>query len=157
MSGESVVSTDVRGQVTRQSPPSHEKESDDYTDAQMLEELWGRIKGVETWRETSATVTSVARSTPEKPRRGPAEATLAFWYRPEGAEMQSGEFRVDDGCSLFNLDESDTFPIRYDPTNAERYFSPEYRIRSRLKFLSLLIAAFAIAAAYLVVTTTIRK
>lgn len=123
----------------------------------MLEELWGRIKGVEKWRETSATVTSVSRYIPEKWQRGPAEATLAFWYRPDGAEIQSGEFHVDDGCSLFNLDESDTFPIHYDPTNPERYFSTEYRIKSRLKFLWLLFAAFAIGAAYVVVTTTIRK
>jgi Protein of unknown function (DUF3592) len=114
----------------------------------MLEELLGKIRGTDRWPETAATVTSNDRFIPESWQRGPSEATVVFCYTPDGGEVQSGQFRVDDGCALFNVEESDTFPIRYDPANPERYFSSEYSIRSRLKFLSLLGVVFAAVFAY---------
>jgi hypothetical protein len=114
----------------------------------MIEELLGRIRGTDRWTETSANVISTDRFIPESWQRGPSEATVVFCYTPDGGEIQSGEFRVDDGCSLFNLEESDTFPIRYDPAHPERYFCSEYSIRSRLKFLGLLVVGFVAVFIY---------
>ncbi|XBH18083.1 hypothetical protein P8935_01845 [Telmatobacter sp. DSM 110680] len=106
------------------------------------------MRRIDRWPETAATVTSTDRFIPERWQRGPSEATIGFCYTPDGGEIQSGQFRVDDGCSLFNVDERDTFPIRYDPAHPERYFSSEFSIRSRLKFLGLLVVGFVAVFVY---------
>jgi hypothetical protein len=122
----------------------------------MLEKLLARIRGVDEWPETMATVTAIDQFKPESWQRGPAEATVIFCYTPDGGEIQSGKFRVDDGCSLFNVEEYDTFFIRYNPAHPESYYSSEYNIRARLKFFGLLFVMTAATLVYVLFASNWR-
>ena len=112
----------------------------------MIEDVLGRIRGAKNWPETLATVTSLDRILPQG--RSAGRTTLAFCYTPPDGEIQSGEFLVDDGCSLYNMEEKDTFPLRYNPSHPERYWSSEYTIPFWRKFYSILICAFAAVFLY---------
>lgn len=112
----------------------------------MIEELWARLRGADKWPESVATVTSVDRVPPQG--RSPGYATVSFCYRPSGAETQSGQYKVDSQSSLYNVDEMDTFPVRFNPAHPERYFSGEYTIPFAVKFYAILIAAFAAVFLY---------
>jgi hypothetical protein len=63
--------------------------------------------------------------------------------------MQSGFYFIGDESSLYNLDEGDTFAIRYNPARPERYFSSEYTMPFWWKFWAVLIAAFALVFLYI--------
>jgi len=94
----------------------------------MVEEVFARIRGVRKWPETTATVYSIFRyqvATGKYGGTSPA-ADVTFTYRGEDQEIQSGFFTVDDGCSLYNVEENDTFPIQYDPKRPERFYCSEY-------------------------------
>jgi hypothetical protein len=112
----------------------------------MIEELIARLRGADKWPETEATVTSVDRVPPQG--KSPGSATVSFYYRPPGAETQSGEFTVDPESSLYNVDEKDTFPVHFNPAHPEKYFSSEYTIPFIIKFYVILIAVFAAVFLY---------
>jgi len=112
----------------------------------MIEELLARLRGIDKWPETVATVVSVDRV--PAVGRSPASATITFNYRPKEAEIQSGSFFVGDQSSLYNLDEGDSFPVQYNPTRPERFYSSEYTIPFWWKFSAIMIAAFAAVFLY---------
>jgi hypothetical protein len=112
----------------------------------MLEELWAKFRVVDKWPETRATVTTVDRAPAEG--RAAAKATITFNYRPSEGDIQSGTFFIGNQSSLYNLDENDTFPIRYNPTRPERFFSSEYTIPFWWKWWAVLIGAFAAVFLY---------
>jgi len=94
----------------------------------MVEELFAKLRGVKNWPETTATVYSISRYEVSTGRSGgtsPA-ADVTFTYRGEDQEIQSGFFTVDGDCSLYNVEENDTFPVQYDPKRPERFYCSEY-------------------------------
>ena len=113
----------------------------------MIEELLAKLRGVDKWPETEAGVVSVDRIAAEG--RYPGRATISFTYRPSGGEIQSGTFIVGDQSSLYNLDEKDSFPVKYNPARPERFYSSEYTIPYWWKFYSILICAFVLVFLYI--------
>jgi hypothetical protein len=113
----------------------------------VIEELLAKLRGVDKWPETQATVVSVDRVVAEG--RYAARATVTFSYRPAGGEIQSGTFFVGDQSSLYNLDETDTFPVRYNPARPESFYSSEYTIPFWWKFYGILICVFVLTFLYI--------
>jgi hypothetical protein len=95
----------------------------------VIEEIWARLRGVQKWPETTATVSSVDRYEKPAGRYGTYQAAdVTFFYRDANNELQSGFYTVDDNSSLFNIGENDTFTVRFDPRNPERFWSDEYAL-----------------------------
>jgi hypothetical protein len=95
----------------------------------VIEEIWARLRGVQKWPETTATISSVYRYDKPAGRGGTAPAAdVTFLYRDGNNELQSGVYTVDDNSSLFNIGENDTFTVRYDPRHPERFWSDEYAL-----------------------------
>jgi hypothetical protein len=125
----------------------------------MVEELIARIRGADKWPETTATVYSISRyeaSTGGYGASSPA-ADVTFSYRGGDQEIQSGFFTVDGDCSLYNVEENDTFPIQYDPKNPERYYCREYGFPSWRKFNVIGLAAAAAVLFYLLIRAWFRR
>jgi hypothetical protein len=120
-----------------------------YTSAIMVEELFAKLRGVKNWPETTATVYSISRYEVVTGKYGgtsPA-ADVTFSYRGEDREIQSGFFTVDSGCSLYNVEENDTFSVQYDPKHPERFYCSEYGFPYWRKFN---VVGYVVAAAVLV-------
>jgi hypothetical protein len=116
----------------------------------MIEELWAKMRGVDKWPETTATVTSVDRTLAKG--RSPAHATITFNYRSSDGVMQSGSYYVGDQSSLYDLDEDQSFSVRYNPKHPNHYFSYEYTIPFWWKFYGVVIGVFALVFLYIFVT-----
>lgn len=116
----------------------------------MIEELPARIRGADKWPETQVTAVSVDRIAAQG--RSPARASIKFNYKSASAESRSGSFYIGDQSSLFNLDENDTFPVRYNPDHPEHHFSGEYVLPFWWKFYGVLLGAFALVFLYCCLT-----
>jgi hypothetical protein len=100
----------------------------------MLIELWERLRGIDQWTETTATVSSVNRYS--APKSGDL-AGITFTYKDGQGEYQSGSYTVDSLTSLYNIERDDTFSIRYNPAKPSEYFSSEYAAtaNARLRYI----------------------
>ncbi|MGA2217914.1 MAG: hypothetical protein ABSG51_07500 [Terracidiphilus sp.] len=94
----------------------------------MLKEFLLKMRGVDRWPEVQATVRSV------KPFEEPSYeryefprklADVTFAYTDSQGELQYGCITVNDGSSLYDAKEDETFSIRVNPTHPEEYYSPE--------------------------------
>ena len=74
------------------------------------------------WPTATATVTESELVT--TPRTGDWNK-FSFYYRPNGAELQSGSLKVDSLTSIDSLRVGDTFEIQYDPTRPNRFYCRE--------------------------------
>ena len=99
-----------------------------YDTAVMLSQLSDKIRGVNTWPETLATVASVTRYEQSVGRYGATQsrACISFWYKDGNQDIQSGEFTVDEDSPLFDQQNDSTFAIRYNPARPKVYWSSEY-------------------------------
>ena len=96
-----------------------------------------RVRGIDTWPETSAVVTSVQQLS--EGGRGGAWRKIEFTYRV-GSESYGGSFRVSSYSSVYELATGDDFEIRYDPTKPSHYFCEEARsLYSTIQRLMLLL------------------
>jgi hypothetical protein len=120
----------------------------------MLEEVWSRIRGADKWPETMATVSSIDRIPAQG--RTPERASLTFFYSPGSGGTQSGEFTVDSISALYNVEEKDTFPIRFNPKHPEQYFSSEYTIPFIWKVYATLVTIFAALFLFIVLSSWLR-
>ena len=117
----------------------------------MFEDLVAKIRGVNSWPETLATISSVAKYQQSVGKYGGTQARscISFWYRDGHQNIQSGEFTVDEDSPLFNEEKDSTFTIRYNPARPNRYWSTEYSPtydRAIYIVLGLLIAGLVVAA-----------
>lgn len=94
----------------------------------MIEELWLRLRGVDKWPETMATVVSVSRYEKPNGRTTTPAADVTFFYRDGNNEQQSGFYTVDENSSLFNISENDTISVRFNPRHPERHWCDEYAL-----------------------------
>jgi hypothetical protein len=109
----------------------------------MLIEVWERLRGVNQWPETTATVSSINRYA--APKAGGFLADVSFNYQDKQGEYQSGLYKVESHSSLYNFKPGDTFPLRFNPTRPQQYFSPEYGKTSKgVLWGYILLTAFLI-------------
>ena len=88
----------------------------------MLAEFIAQLRGIDRWPSATATVTTSEVVT--TPKSGNWN-NIAFYYRPEGGEMQGGTLAADSTTAIYELRPNDTFSIQYDPRNPARYYSKE--------------------------------
>jgi hypothetical protein len=96
----------------------------------MLLDLWTRVSGAwKKWPETQATVRSVQRY--EEPAGGGRYryerklADVTFAYTDLQQQHQYGSITVSYSSELYDAKEEDTFMIRVDPKQGDKYYSPE--------------------------------
>jgi hypothetical protein len=94
----------------------------------MFAELLARLRGIDKWPTTFATVTNAEQTT--TPDSGNWN-NISFFYRPAGSEIQSGTLAGDSLTSLYSLQKGDTFEIQYDPKNVGRFYCKEVQSRTR--------------------------
>jgi hypothetical protein len=94
--------------------------------ANMLVELWERVRGYDKWVRTNAVV---CRSGTERiehsGRYGPYYTTEAGdvieWTDPNG-EKQYADFNVPEGSKMFQLVAGDTVEIRFNPAKPDEFY-----------------------------------
>ena len=91
----------------------------------MLRSVVERWRGIERWKEVSATVTEVSVLSEGGYNRGFPRNRNVFFYRVTDGEIQSGELVVDSSTSVFYLEPDDTFPLRINPMQPERFYCAE--------------------------------
>ncbi len=89
----------------------------------MLTELIYKLRGIDKWPETTATVTSI-QVVSEGGRSGLTK-NIYFNYEPDKTGIQSGKLFVDSNTSVYWLNESDSFDIQYKPKNPGQYYCKE--------------------------------
>ena len=90
------------------------------TDYSLIE----RLRGIDNWPVTTATVTSVEQLS--EGGRGGAWRKVGFTYRI-GSEDYGGSLRVDSYSSVYELAVNDAFELQCDPRKPSRYFCEEGR------------------------------
>ena len=90
----------------------------------MVTEWLYRVRGIDKWPTTKATVTSTRIFSGY---RG-SNNTILFTYTPGEAPSQSGKLVADDSTTLFGINPSDTFDLQYDPDNPKRIYCAEAKI-----------------------------
>ncbi len=68
--------------------------------ANMLEEIVEKLRGIDHWPETEATVTSYEVVAEGGYKQGPPSARLTFHYHDHSGQLQSGEMVVDSLTAL---------------------------------------------------------
>ena len=94
----------------------------------MIPELVARLRGLDKWPKTTATVTASELVT--TPRAGNWN-NFSFYYQPDGAEIQSGSLKADSLTSIYSLKVDDTFEIQYDPRHPNRFYCNEVNSSTR--------------------------
>ncbi len=96
----------------------------------MLLDFWTRVSGAwKKWPETQATVRSVHQY--EELAGGSRYmyerklADLTFAYMDQQQQHQYGSITVSDSSELYDAKEDDTFAIRVDPKQGDKYYSTE--------------------------------
>jgi hypothetical protein len=105
-----------------------------------------RIRGIDRWPETQAQLTSVFRYVGRGPKGRPrARAILKFRYTTLTGQDCSGELRITPLSPAYVAKEGETFSIRYDPAQPNRYWCgiPE-RARGLLLLLVFPAALFSL-------------
>ena len=93
----------------------------------MIENALEKLRGIDRWPETLATVTVYEIVSEGGYEKGPPSARLTFFYRDHDNQLQSGEMIVDSFTSLYNISVGDTFPIQFNPKRASKFYTSEAR------------------------------
>lgn len=94
----------------------------------MLLKLIAKIRGINRWPYAVATVT--ASELFSVPRSGDWNR-ISFYYRPAGAEIQSGTIQVDSLASMHALSKGDTFSLQFDPSRPDRFYCEDAQSATR--------------------------
>jgi hypothetical protein len=107
------------------------------------------------WPSTTATVTESELVT--TPRAGDWN-NLSFYYRPDGAELQSGTLKADSLTSIYSLRVGDTFEIQYDSKYPNRFYSKEVNSFNRTfgTIMAPLVILFVIALVVSEIMTVLK-
>ncbi len=103
----------------------------------MLIKIWERIRGIDKWPETTATVTSVNYYSASK---AGDLADVGFRYRDAKGEDHYGSYTVDSMTSLYNINADDTFSVWYNPKKPDQNFSDEIEGTANRRLLIILSA-----------------
>ena len=97
----------------------------------MLIEFWEQLRGYDKWVETDATVVSfetlqqkLGRRIPT-PRASRFSSDLLVWA-DQHDQYHFGPFVNHEGSRLFQALEGEAIPIRYDPTEPDRFCNRDY-------------------------------
>ena len=116
----------------------------------MLTEWVCKLRGIDKWPSTSATVTAVEQ-VGEGGRAG-LSRNVFFRYQPPNAEIQSGKLCVDDNSSVYNVGVAETFYIQFNPAHPGRFYCAEAISLSRFFLLGIMIVSFGLGFGILIVT-----
>jgi len=108
----------------------------------MLVKIWERLRGIDKWPQTTATVTEI---TYDSLPRGGHMANVAFRYRDPNGEDQYWTYTVDSMTSLYNIQPNDTFSVWFNPKRPEQNFSDEIESTANRTLVIILFAAVMIA------------
>jgi hypothetical protein len=118
----------------------------------MLTEWLYRIRGIDRWPKTTATVTSTKIFSGY---RGSSN-TILFTYTPGEAPSQTSKLVAEDSTSLFGINPSDTFDLQYDPRNPKRVYCIE--AKSATNDLGILILVILVVfVVYQVAAACVRN
>ena len=85
--------------------------------------LWGRMRGVDGWPETTATVVTIGDTGgADNPEVGPPIVKISFFYHDANGGVQGGNLTADSSTSLYRLHVNETFPIRFNPRKPAEYY-----------------------------------
>jgi hypothetical protein len=113
-----------------------------------------KLRGIETWPEAEATVTS----TEEVSSGGRSGRTMNvfFSYRtPQG--LCDGRLFVDDNSSIYGLDRGETFVIQVNPRNPNQIYCAESKSLSQTIRRGIVIVGVAFAVAVILIQFLGRK
>jgi hypothetical protein len=87
----------------------------------MLSEMLYKLRGIDKWPTTEATVIST------KVGYGAHGSwnTILFTYVPSQGSSQQGKLSASDQSTLFGVTVTDTFDVQYDPRNPKRIYCEE--------------------------------
>src|SRR5262249_44257470 len=118
----------------------------------VLSTLVRRLRRIDQWPETTATVVSSEVVSEGGYRAPPPSVRLDFYYRDSKGELQSGVVEADSFTSLYDLKENNTFTLRFNPRKPAKYYCSEAdSFFTDLRFFFwLLIALFGMATSIVV-------
>jgi hypothetical protein len=113
----------------------------------MLTEIVYKLRGIDKWPVTSATVTSLDQVS--SGGRGGITQNIYFTYQPPQGDVQEGKLFIDSYASLYGVATDDTFDIQYNPLHPSRFYCKEAKslssdIRIFIATLGILFALFVL-------------
>jgi len=118
----------------------------------MITEWLYRVRGIDKWPTTTATVTS---TNIFSGYRGSSN-TILFTYTPAGAPSRSGRLVAEDSASLFGINPSDTFDLQYDLKNPKRIYCTESEAANKDLGI-LIVVGVAVFIVYQVAAACVRN
>jgi hypothetical protein len=115
-------------------------------DCFVFASLYRKLRGIDRWPETQATVVSIADpGGNDNPRNGPPIVRISFFYHDAAGSMQGGDLVADSRTSLYNLHKDEQFPIRFNPRRPEEFSCWEAHdpVTAGIREIGLLVGAIA--------------
>jgi uncharacterized protein DUF3592 len=119
----------------------------------MLIEMWERLRGLDEWVETEATITAAdVEKTAHTDRRGHVSYSYGsgdeISWIDESGQKHSADFKLSDDSPLYQLIGGEKVTIRFNPRNPDEYHYPELLharfVAVRRKSLKVLAFLFAL-------------